>query len=84
MHQKSDYYEMLDLDLFEAGERGNRLLLKRGLNLKENQFTVKYTMLHSNQQLPLIPSTLEEAESFRETYWHTGDLGDSVWRGIDF
>ena len=35
-----------------------------------NQFTVKvkYTMLHSNQQLPLIPSTLEEAESFWETY----------------
>lgn len=62
--------KMLDLDLFEAGGRGDRLLLKRGLNLKENQFTVKvkYTMLHSNQQLPLIPSTLEEAESFWETY----------------
>ena len=62
--------KMLDLDLFEAGGRGDRLLLKRGLNLKENKFTVKvkYTMLHSNQQLPLIPSTLEEAESFWETY----------------
>lgn len=62
--------KMLDLDLFEAAGRGDRLLLKRGLNLKENQFTVKvkYMMLHSNQQLPLIPSTLEEAESFWETY----------------
>lgn len=64
--------KMLDLDLFEAAgaEGGDRLCLKRGLNLKENQFTVKvkYMMLHSNQQLPLIPSTLEEAESFWETY----------------
>lgn len=63
---------MLDLDLFEAaGRRGDRLCLKKGLNLKENQFTVKvkHMMLHSNQQLPLIPSTLwKRQESFGKTY----------------